>query len=58
MKAQIKGNLFFFCLFTFQGVAEAELEKNLERTFKIFFSSSSERVSRGKKRKFSFPSGS
>ncbi|XP_024144871.1 bifunctional epoxide hydrolase 2 [Oryzias melastigma] len=28
------------------GVAEAELEKNLERTFKIFFSRSSERSSR------------
>lgn len=28
----------------FQGVAEAELEKDLERTFKIFFSSSSEAV--------------
>ncbi|XP_040887908.1 bifunctional epoxide hydrolase 2 [Toxotes jaculatrix] len=28
------------------GVAEAELEKNLERTFKIFFSSSSEAVRR------------
>lgn len=29
-----------------QGVAEAELEKNLERTFKILFFSGSEMVSR------------
>ncbi len=29
----------------FQGVAEAELEKDLERTFKIFFASSTEAVS-------------
>lgn len=34
------------CCGTFQGVAEAELEKNLERTFKIFFSSGSEQVRR------------
>lgn len=43
----------FWCLggnwgpfWTFQGVAEAELEKNLERTFKILFSRGSEKVSR------------
>ena len=33
------------CVCVFQGVAEAELEKDLERTFKIFFSSSAEAVS-------------